>query len=372
MAVKVRYMEEEVHLTKIQENTKDKSFDLCGRCYKYDEELKISVKYKLEVDCEYDYTNFEVHILNNSKCTENSIFQVYDREYDQRLGWIFPIQALVSSEHDYSEDKYFLKYAFVAFRILLNGVYKKSKIPKYEEELYDLTDFYDSNLIVFVIDKENTAKIEDYNYDNYIPGLYKYGYCINGENELEYFREINKKIKLDKISPSLRSESYIKDLFSQFLGSERSDLLKFYLIYQVIELLLQKIFNQEFEEMIGDISRDKKLSFNVKDDLQNIAKEKYRIGELFTKYSNCKETQLDLKDECNKLLVKHFIKEGTSVDKSLYSVRNLFVHSYREVGKDDDNIISNIVKYFEMCIIELITTGLYETNSNASNEKVLI
>ena len=197
-----------------------------------------------------------------------------------------------------------------------------------------------------------------YKFDYYIPDLYKYGYCINGDNELGYFEDLEKRLNLNRTTLILREENYVVELFKNFLGKETSHLLKFYLLYQVIELIIEKIFNKEFKEMVQQLLQDNKLSFKVKEDLQNISKEKYRIKRLFSEYCDTLDTSEELKIECNKLLEEQSIKMGTGIAESLYSVRNLLVHSYRDLSSQQIEIISNINILFEENIIELITTGI--------------
>lgn len=57
-------------------------------------------------------------------CTENSIYQVLVK--NQRIGWIFPVQALLSRDHDYAKNSFFLKYAYVAICLLLEQIEDKT------------------------------------------------------------------------------------------------------------------------------------------------------------------------------------------------------------------------------------------------------
>jgi hypothetical protein len=359
MALKIKYGNEDISFSKVEFNPDNSCFDLSGNTPSMGENVTINVNYALKVENEYNYKNFTIYILENPNCKENSIFEVYDKTQGIRIGWIFPMQSLVSSEHDYKDNIYFLKYAYVATEILLRGVdFKHIEEVDFYDYPYSLIDFYKSDSIVFIVDNDNISKLDKYEFDYYIPDLYKYGYCISGKNELDYFDDINKRLNLNRITSALSVDSYVIELFSNFLGKETSPLLKFYLLYQVIELILEKIFNKEFKEMIQQLSQDEKLSFNVKEELQNISKEKYRIKRLFSEYSNGINSSEELKLECNKLLEEQSIKNGTVVADSLYSVRNLLVHSYRDLTSKQIKMISNINIYFEKCIIELVTTGL--------------
>lgn len=83
--------------------------------YLQDAAHKVVCEYypKLNLDSEYDPLQYKYLFLHNERedYSENSIFQVYVGE--QRIGWIFPIQALLSNQHDYAANTFFLRYAYV-------------------------------------------------------------------------------------------------------------------------------------------------------------------------------------------------------------------------------------------------------------------
>lgn len=95
---------------------------------------------KLNLDPKYDPSQYRYLFLHNERdeYSENSIFQVYVGQ--QRIGWIFPIQALLSNQHDYVNNPFFLRYAYVAFCLLLNDI--KSKNEKEISSEIFLKDFY--------------------------------------------------------------------------------------------------------------------------------------------------------------------------------------------------------------------------------------
>lgn len=353
MQLKIQYDDEMIPVKNIEYNNSLFKLQALNR-EKVD--ISVNIKYHLIKDDEYDLNNFELYILNNQKCVENSIFQVYEKTKSKRIGWIFTVQSLVSNEHKEANNKYFLKYAYVAMEILIRRI----ESIEFNDDIYEIDDFYNSESVILIIDKGNISDIEDFKIENYIPYLYKYGYCFNGNNDLPYFTQVEERLNLHSISPILKEENYIIELFKNFLGNEASYLLKFYLLYQVIELILEKIFDKEFKDIVHGLSSNDKSLFDTKETLSTIANEKYRIKKLFTNYSKNIEALEELKIRCNLLLEKKGKKKYTTGAESLYSVRNLLVHLSRIVNDNDKELINEINMYFEICIIELITIGIKE------------
>lgn len=126
----IKYDETGEILTSWKYDEKNKLFDIFTNA----KEKAAEYSPVLTLDTEYNPQNFKLVILYNKRrdCTENSIYPVYVKK--QRIGWIFPIQALLSKSHDYAENRFFLKYACVA---LLNDCEKKNS-KNIAENLYQV------------------------------------------------------------------------------------------------------------------------------------------------------------------------------------------------------------------------------------------
>ncbi len=86
----------------------------------YDKDGQIVFEFvpELDIDAEFEMSNFRMEILHNKRNDhiENDIYPVFVSE--KRIGWIFPIQALLSTEHDQSNNQFFFEvciYSFVPF-----------------------------------------------------------------------------------------------------------------------------------------------------------------------------------------------------------------------------------------------------------------
>jgi hypothetical protein len=147
--------------------------------------IKIFIDYVLTLDSEYKPEDYSLFILKSWVLDkENDIFQVFDKEFYKepnrvRLGWIFPIQALLSNEHQYADNKHFLKYAYVAFLKLLKNQEEYTTFNPLFSKItnnYKLTDFYGEDIIILVLCNSPLQKIDNFQVDNYITSLYSYGY----------------------------------------------------------------------------------------------------------------------------------------------------------------------------------------------------
>ncbi|OFD82692.1 hypothetical protein BWGOE8_12770 [Bacillus mycoides] len=318
--------------------------------------IKALFEYNLNINEMNDTSNYEIHLLYNKNFAENNIFQVFDDEI--RLGWIFPLQAIVSKNHDYAENKHFLNYAYVAFLKLLSESEKLglNNLNYREDCNYKLEDLFDiESTHVFITSNSNTQQISGYDYRKYIPSLYDIGYLPKyGNNSKEICGD--KKLRVNKLSSELSKEVFITYLFNEVLVDTSHHLVKFYMLYQVIELLIEKIFNSELTIMLDGLSKDEKNLFQVKEDLGKLANESERIRKLFNQYSSHHESRNELKKLCNTLLESIGRDKKNSPEKALYSIRNLYVHDYRSIPVEHESKIEQINIVFEKVVIETIHT----------------
>lgn len=314
-------------------------------------------KYNLKVVEKKDSTDYDICLFYNEDFAENNIFQVYDKEEEIRIGWMFPIQALISLEHDYVDNEYFLNYAIVAYeKLLIECSNLTEKIPEYREDgNYTLQDFYNiENTHVLILSKHQTSQISDFGIDNYIPSLYQKGYLFKNGNNIKNIDGGEVRLNLKKISAEIKNDTFIKYLFTEILVDNNHHLIKFYMLYQVIELLIEKIFNKELKLMLDQLSKEEKNLFQVKDDLGKLSKESDRIVKLFNTYTRQNGSKSQLLILCNKFLVRAKRDKKKNAAEALYSVRNVFVHEYRSIDTADINLINDINDVFESVIIEVL------------------
>jgi hypothetical protein len=348
--------------------------------------IKILIDYVLTPYTDYKPEDYSLFILKSLELNrENDIFQVYDKVADLRIGWIFPIQSLVSNKHGCAENKHFLKYAYVAFyKLLLNQEDYSHFTPSIEQiEDYKLTDFYGDNIIILILFKTNIQKIANFNIDNYLASLYShsYYYCEPTENikkintcqPTEDLNEIknranlkssgNTRLILQRSSKYLQGESYIDRLFKSLLKTEEHHLVRFYLLYQVIELMIQIVFERKILDEINNFNNnaDKNIR-KFKEKIDNISTEKTRVSILINDYVKINNPNLLI--SCNELIKlfndddsneKDDISKKQDLGGALYKVRCLIVHHFRKLpDKILEEKLREINKEFENIIIKII------------------
>ncbi len=365
---------------------------------------KILISYALTVDkgktSPDDYTIF---IFKNECISEKDIFQLSEDTQKETIGYIFSIQAMMSQEHDYAQDKYFLRYALKAFYKLLRQddgipfITPDSNLPDFK-----LTDFYPEDSIILILWNERLKQIEGFDINHYLPFLYRYGYrhikdeyrlsgtshrqkemerevkrlekemkkleialnkvnsgdsaeriktkikeLENEINDLNEIRKLEKRIVLKPISKDLENEDYIIQLVIDLLAYQDHPLVIFHLLYQVIELLMPKIAMKKLKEFTAKVENEPEYTSlsNMRDhleELQEIQKEKGNIKTLFESSRPFSDNQdQKLKSECNKFLEKQQTIEKKIEEPAeyLYKVRNLIVHNYRNLSDESKRLL---------------------------------
>lgn len=380
MPLKIKDEISDIHysLTEVIPNRNDEQFYF--ELSDVQNNIKIFIDYVLTLDSEYKPEDYSLFILKSWVLDkENDIFQVFDKEFYKepnrvRLGWIFPIQALLSNEHQYADNKHFLKYAYVAFLKLLKNQEEYTTFNPLFSKItnnYKLTDFYGEDIIILILCNSPLQKIDNFQVDNYITSLYSYGYYFC--QPIENLKEIDtrsdsenptgKNLILQKNSSCLQKEDYVYRLFKDLLKNEEHHLVRFYLLYQVIELIIQIVFERKILEEIKNFNNnpDKNIR-KLKEKIDNISTEKKRVSILIN--DDVKINNPNLLISCNELIKlfndddsneKDDISKKQDLGGALYDVRCLIVHQFRKLpDKILEENLREINKEFENIVIKII------------------
>lgn len=284
-----------------------------------------------------EFITLELHNYSEY-CTENSIYHVYVGEV--RIGWIFPLQALFSIEHGYADNKHFLKYAYVATYILLDSL---DVTVKYCPPEFVLEEFFeDSSQCMLVCDIKNCEKIPDFSISDYTVSLYKYGYSklIGEPFELSNLQdESRRRVTLQPISNELRKEPFITTIFEQQIPQTSNQIIRFYYLYQIIEILIDNVFSHQFKGILSLLDKENRNLFEIKDKILTESGEKHRINLLFSDFISSINSSYrsDVKASCDTFLQKNGEDSKNSYIDSLYAVRCFLVH--RLYGLDSDSLM---------------------------------
>lgn len=327
--------------------------------YLMDDAGKIVCEYypKLVLNSKDDPLQYKYLRLHNERedYSENSIFQVYVGK--ERIGWIFPIQALLSNQHDYAENPFFLRYAYVASWLLLNDI--ESKDEKEISSQIFLEDFCDDSLTILVLNNESISKLEGlFNIEHYIVSLYQYGYSWSGKGNLDsQIGRPDKRVNLKPIAKELQQTNYIFTLFEKEIPKQQEAFAKFHTYYQVVEILISVVFEDKFKTFVKRLDKNIESLFNQREDLGNMILEKQRVKWLFAEYVSISQREKNILDErCKKLLQENNKKTGAGMAENLYSVRCLLVHSMYMLNEHSDELLKDINRAFLDVIMDMLLT----------------
>ena len=309
----------------------------------------------IDIQDDYHLSDYDVKLLYNNRenCTEESIYQV--KIHNKRIGWIFPLQAIHSIDHKESNNEHFLRYAYVAWQFILNRC--ADDVDDFDQ--FDLFANYDDSTNILVLDKENCKQM-DFDYEKYVISLYDFGYSEVGQGNLfTPDKETDVAINLKPISSDIGDHTYINLLFKKQIPQEGNPVSRFYIYYQLIEILITKVFDDLFLRFLAELRAGSENLFDQKEDLNEYSNEKNRLSRLCNDYSNINDISLqnELKEKCDDLLEHtNSKKTGKQMSDSLYYVRCLLVHRMYVLDKESEEILENIDNLFlELCIKLLLT-----------------
>lgn len=133
----------------------------------------------------YDSNDFFLFLFENNELdAENDVFQLYDKQKNDRIGWIFPVNILVSNDNDYANNKHLNKYKFVAYQILLSKSFLiEPKIDDIKKEEINISDIYGEDTVICILSKKKIDK-NNFQITSYYPSLAVYGYFEKNENNI--------------------------------------------------------------------------------------------------------------------------------------------------------------------------------------------
>jgi hypothetical protein len=318
-------------------------------------DLSCTLEYKLKYDNQFDPTNFTAQMLFHNNLSENNIFQVYEKILGERIGWIIPLSALGSNEHDYSDNPHFLRYAYVAYRKLIDSDFQTNK-PAYKLN-YTLEDFFPPNSAILVLN-DKTRKIPDFDIDNYFPTLYFYGYYPNyvrveSTKEMR-FEADQKRITLYPISTVLRDETFLKELFKNYLNVSTDDISKFHLLYQVVELLIERVFRSKLKAWLAE-NHEHEEAHKLREKILEISNTEKRLEILFCDYVKIERPLTELRS-----ILLEFLDEKSDSDtptsRLLYQARNVIFHGYRKLTPEQKALLTELNKYLDEYLVKAVAT----------------
>lgn len=331
-------------------------------------ESKITFKSPLELDSSFDNKEFEIYFLAKKNIIENEIFQVFlNSPSKKRIGWLIPAIALNSVDHDYSENRHFLRYAYAAIKGILQSSDEEILRNQLDSDHDDFSimDLLHDSTVILIISSETLIDGHVFDIERASPSLVKRGYIKLGKfspDEIKLdikSKEKSDKIHIDLLSREIDGSELISELLNRSLAFEHKPVFQFFLIYQVFELLIDSIFKKEQELLIDELNNcknDTGKSKEVLGKIQNYSSEKKRMELLVTKYSSHSDKMDDLKQQCNQLLGLINRDSENNFQGYFYSLRNFIFHQYRDFPESGNSILEELISTLLEVLSDILAT----------------
>lgn len=323
-----------------------------------DEKNSIPFEYKPSIENLWNNINIDSFIfikLDNPYLNfESNVFKVKLEGLSETCGWIFPISVLESDQTVKKET--LLNYVYVGFKYLL------SEIDELVLNKIKLSDYFSDNLILCVLHKDTITKIGNFNINEYLLSFYTYGYSLYNKhtsalpvkNYTKYLKyKDNSNIKLLK-SNHYHDVEFIKNLINGSLTNCSDALVRFILLYQIIEFIISNKHQSEFDSLLEDYQNSNFTKNDFVERIKEISREKYMIDKIIKEDTINPEICLNFKNECKSIFNDiNYKYNKESLPSLLYSFRNQITHSYRSFLGKENNLVKTI-ECFEYVILDLI------------------
>lgn len=273
---------------------------------------------------------YGVKFYTKSSPDEKEIAEVFIKgvDFEKRVGWLIPILSMISLEHDYSDNRFFIKHVYEAMKSL-NGrdFHENTYILVYSKRLFEE--------IGIESEGELTGSFILY-------GVYPY-YNSHSVFDTKYKAKINKKLLVERCFNFDLSRGFFKFVADRLLPLENNGYARFMFFYQVYELAMEKVFYKKINELKTARSH---LGI-IREKIKDYSSEGKLIAILYN------EMGADKNDAALAQVARSIfssLKEETyytTTQKSsmLYDIRNTLVHSYYRYNIDEN--ILYLASYIE-------------------------
>jgi hypothetical protein len=320
----------------------------------------------------------KIYFLVNDLMPSSKLYKLKLKErptQDQKVGFIFPLGALFNNPAIF-DNVHYQKVAYIVLKKLLTE--SDLSIPAKEtgyrsDAAYSVFDFYNEDLIIAVI-ADQLVNFAGYSFENYLSAFYKLGFRFVPQMDFSLppsdcdtikanFTNLQSSISLRAASNNLHTNFFIKGLLNNELFSKENEIARFHLYYQVVELLMEKVFKNEIKlEIIQQFSR--LPAFDIKDILRESMRDTFSLGKLvggqYSVISNDIVEELKISIEAFFAYV-NIDKIGSDIDSRIYKIRNHLFHGYSKLLEQNslsrpriNSLLKKVNDSFEYLIVELV------------------
>ncbi|MBS1562270.1 MAG: hypothetical protein JSS89_11745 [Bacteroidetes bacterium] len=326
----------------------------------------VKFHYYPEATSGWDKEWFEIYLFENPYLNaENDVFQVYESTHQrERLGWIFPITILESNDNDYRDYLNLNNYKYIAYCKLLELDVSISENGEWGE-YRTLAEVF-GNVVVCIMSKDAIAKIADFRIENYVLSFYRYGYLLFGGSpkskaiydRSEFVSGMRRKdrtrVLLKKAVYNITSNEFIKSLYMEHLLQSDHYLVRFILLYQIVEYFIEEKTVTKFNEYIERYQKGEMTKNDFRESVNRSSSERSVVASLLNTSLIDGKLKAEFENEAKFLLADiGRVMNTRSFADCVYSVRNLVTHSYRDLATYSDRV-KRLTELFECVITELL------------------
>lgn len=299
---------------------------------------------------------YSIFVLKHYSLKENSIYEVYLDENGKdkiRAGYLIPILAIESIEHDFKDKIHFWRACNTAIRLLFGESNQLRLYPNLNiQNSYDvmLSELFGPDTAILVLKNSN------FDIKKVFSSLVSRGFIfqesdILSVNKYYSYEELESGTKKFYIKCMSNDLDHIKDeIYSllQLYSSQENNVFRFFILYQIIEVLMQCIFDNTKQELLNNI-RNSDIN-GVRKAVSNYTDESKRIASLVHTYSNkafSNENTREIKTSCCDFLKIYNPNYDTSnFNFYIYDMRNRLFHNFRTHNKEIENKLGLVVNDF--------------------------
>lgn len=318
----------------------------------FEAEMKVSRPFKLQNPRRYD-----VHYLIWPNAPGIAV-NVRDTKKGERVGLICSLDSLSTRNHEWSSDEHFELVASALLPQMLQDPANLSLcVDWHDGRIYELSDFFPERIAIFAI--RNSAN-GDPTPIFYLPSLLRQGFLsYSGDTIYSSFVSsqvtLSREIKVKPISQRFSESAYVRLLFEQILPRESSPLGYFVSSYQVLELLMQEVFQSRLSTFKNFVAAFNGCASDLRQLNQKLAEVTGEEGRLRAVFENCNATRTkfpELTSSCEEVIGKH--DKTTLLHDLVYQVRNKILHSLRDLSQENSAHIEAVNRGLNSLIAHLL------------------
>lgn len=318
-------------------------------------DVKVEIETSLALDSSFEGKNFEIYPLISPGVLESNIHQIYNGHLNKRVGWLIPVISLESNQHSFADNEHFLKYAYIAIRdgirCLGNDVFKKKCDVSAFQKLR-LSDLFHESTVFLVLSKETLTGGCEFDINRALPSLISSGYIpLTLENPDVYGWNFSRKRRVSYLlaSDDIVEHEVVVSLMLAFSLSRNDSLIRFFYLYQIIELLIERVAKHQLGAVVAKVVEAGDDLSRLKSALESVGRElseKERLNKLVGPFCGTEINFDRLTVACRTVLDDAGKECKSGLPGALYPVRNLVFHSFRTISASSREALEVVVLEF--------------------------